>query len=222
MTAIGAAQTVPGKTLFVECSQSTLAKRVLSPVSVTESGGWKAYIEVTVQDHCLHTTRLWAARENRPWRLLLMISPTREEDGNGMQILGWAPNSRMLLAKAQYWQYGTDGGAREEILAVDARTGLVYNPDLEKLREDRKPQQCGYEVVDAGFRSDPNVVILVRLKWFTYVDEGTELTEIPAEKRCTEGDETWSFNYAAGEVKKVDNSQPLILFKKFVANPRTK
>ena len=62
----------------------------------------------------------------------------------------------------------------------------------------------------------------VRIHWFTYVDEGTELSEIPADKRCTGGDEAWSFNYASGEVKKVDNSQPLLLFKKFAANPRTK
>jgi hypothetical protein len=56
---------------------------------------------------------------------------------------------------------------------------------------------------------------------FTYVDEGTELEGIPADKRCTDGDETWSFNYAS-EVKKVDNSQPLLLSKKFVANLHTK
>ena len=91
---------------------------------------------------------------------------------------------------------------------------MVYDPDLDKLREDRAPQQCGYEVIGAGFGSDPNVVILVRLKWFTYVDEGVNLEEIPAGERCTEGDEIWSFNYATGEIKKLENPQPMLLFKK--------
>ena len=151
-----------------------------------------------------------------------MIPPTREEDGNGMQILGWAHDSRMLLVKTQYWQSGTDGGARERILAIDSGAGLVFDPDLDRLRENHKDQQCGYRITDAGFTSNPNVQILVRIHWFTYVDEGTELSEIPADKRCTEGDETWSFNYSTGKVKKVDNSQPLLLFKRFVADPKSK
>lgn len=93
---------------------------------------------------------------------------------------------------------------------------------MERVLEDRKNQQCGFHVTDAGFTPNPNVEILVRVHLFTYVEEGTELNEVPAEKRCTEGDETWSFNYATGEVKKADNTQPLLLFKKFAPNPKTK
>ena len=152
-------QPAPDKTLFVECSQPPKAQRVVSPISLAEAGGWRAYVEVDIHDGCLHTTRLWASRENQPWRLLFMIPPTREEDSNGMQILGWAHNSQMLLAKTQRWQSGTDGGAREQILAIDAGTGLVYDPDLDRLRENHKNQQCGYRITDAGFTSNPNVQI---------------------------------------------------------------
>lgn len=93
------------------------------------------------------------------------------------------------------WQENSDAAPREGVIAVDAETGRVYGPNLEGLLDSRKNRRCGYHVIDAGFTSNSNVEILVHVHLFTYVDEGTELEGISADKRCTEGDETWSFNY---------------------------
>lgn len=225
MTIPAAAQSapapVPGQnTLFVECPQRVNRKIVSSPIAISATGQWRAYAQVEVHDGCLHTTRLWVSRNNQPWCLIYMISPTREEDGNGMQILGWAASAQLLLVKTQHWQNGSDGGARESVLAINPATGYVYDPDLDAIVEDRGQQSCGYEVNRAGFASGPNLTILVGVHLFTYFEEGTDPEDMPQEKRCTEGDETWSFSYASGEIKKVEDAQPGGLFKKFVANPK--
>jgi hypothetical protein len=89
---------------------------------------------------------------------------------------------------------------------MDAKTGEVYQPDLSAVLLDRKPW-CAFHVTGGGFDSDPNVVLPVRVKLFSFheVDE----TDIPAQERCTAGEETWSFNYANGKVKRIGNSTSL-------------
>jgi hypothetical protein len=205
-------------TLFVECHENEKPKRVLSSIAFSESETWRAYVEVEVQSNqgCLHTTRLWVAGENRPYRLVYLIPPKRDFAENGMEILGWARNSRMLLVKTELWQYGADGPDLQQVLGVDAATGEAYEPDLEAMLQNHKDKQCGFRVTDAGFSSDKNVVILVRAKFFTAIDEDETESDVPAAKRCGDTEETWSFNYATGEIKQVGNAEPLNLFKKFL------
>src|SRR6266576_1408020 len=86
-------------TLFVSCEENEKPKRVLSPVALSEDKTWRAYVEVDIQSDlgCLHTTRLWVAKANGPYRLVYLIPPKRDRAENGMEILGWRRNSRMLL-----------------------------------------------------------------------------------------------------------------------------
>jgi len=65
------------------------------------------------------------------------------------------------------------------------------------------------------FSSDTNVVILVRAKFFTALEVDETESDVPAAKRCGDTEETWSFNYATGEVKQVGNAKPFHLFKNF-------
>jgi hypothetical protein len=148
--------------------------------------------------------------------LVYLIPPKRELAENGMEILGWAPNSRMLLAKTELWQYGSDAPDAQQVLAVDAATGEVYEPELEVMLQGRKDKQCAFRVTDAGFSSDKNVVILLRAKFFTALEVDETESDVSAAKRCADTQETWSFNYATGEVKQVGNAEPLHLFKKFL------
>jgi len=165
---------------------------------------------------------LWVARANRPYRLVYLIPPARDLAENGMEILGWARNSRMLLAKTERWQYGSDAPDAQQVLAVDAATGEVYEPELEAMLQDRKDKQCEFRVTDAGFSSDKNVVILVRAKFFTALEVDEAESDMPSAKRCGESEETWSFNYATGEIKQVGNAEPLHLFKKYLPYRRAK
>jgi hypothetical protein len=208
------------QTLFVDCQQEDKSKRVLSRVSLSEDGNWRAYVEVDVESElgCLHTTRLWVARPNAPFRLLYLIPPNRTAVGNGMEILGWAKHSSMLLVKTEEWQFGSDASDTQQVLAVDAGTGMVYQPELEAMLNARREKQCSFRVVDAGFGADKNVNILVRAKFSTAIDVDETEENVPPAKRCGNADETWSFNFATGEARQVANTRPLQIFKKYVPN----
>ena len=188
---------------------------MLSPVALSEDENWRAYVEVDVQKDlgCLHTTRLWVARAKAPYRLVYLIPPKRTAVENGMEILGWAKKSSMILVKTEEWQHGSDAPDRQQVLAIDAGTGMVYEPELEAMLQARKDKQCSFRVTDAGFGAGSSVNILVRAKFFTAIDVDETEENVPAAKRCGNAEQTWSFNFGTGEIRQVANTQPLQLFK---------
>lgn len=199
------------ETLFVDCEGKEKSKRVLSPVSLSEDEKWRAYVEVDVQSElgCLHTTRLWVAPPNAPFRLLYLIPPNRTAVENGMEIIGWAKHSSMLLVKTEEWQLGSDAPDRQKVLAIDAGTGMVYEPELEAMIEARKEKQCSFRVVDAGFSPDESVNILIRAEFSTALDVDETEENVPPAKRCGNSEETWRFDFATGDMRQVANTQPL-------------
>jgi hypothetical protein len=78
-----------------------------------------------------------------------MMPPKRNDSANGMEILGWATNSSMLLVRTAEWQYGSDAAPGEQVLAIDAGTGMVYQPELKAMLDERKDKQCWFRVLDA-------------------------------------------------------------------------
>jgi len=210
------------KTLFVGCQEKGKAKHVLSPVSLSEDEKWRAYVEVDVPSdpECLHTSRLWVARASGPYRLVYLMPPKRTAVGNGMEILGWAKNSAMLLMMTEEWQEGSDAPDWQRVLAIDAGTGMVYEPELDAMLDARKNKQCAFRVTNAGFSADRNVNILVRARFYTATEVDETEEDVPAEKRCGHAEETWSFNFATGEIRQATNTQPLLLFKKSLPNRR--
>jgi hypothetical protein len=91
-------------------------------------------------------------------------------------------------------------------------------PDLSVVLQDRKPR-CAFHMTGGGFNSDPNVVLLVRVKLSSFYDANEAETDIPAQDRCTAVEETWSFNYASGEVKQVNNATLLHVAVANVGSP---
>jgi len=211
-------------TLFVNCQEKGKPKHVVSPVSLSEDERWQAYVEVDVQSgpECLHTTRLWVAQVNGPHRLVYLIPPKRTAVENGMEILGWARNSSMLLVKTEEWQWGSDAPDRQQVLAIDAGTGMVYEPQLEAMLRARKDKQCLFRITDAGFSADRSVNILVRAQFSTALDVDETEEDVPLAKRCGNAEETWSFNFGNGEIRQVANTQPLQIFKKSLPSRRDK
>jgi hypothetical protein len=210
------------QTLFVGCQVEGKPQQVVSAVSLSEDEKWHAYVEVDVPRGltCLHTTRLWVARANAPYRLVYLMPPKRTAVENGMEILGWARNSRMLLVKTEEWQNGSDTPDRQQVLAIDAGTGMVYEPELDAMLEAHKDKQCAFRVTDAGFSADRNVNILVRARFHTPTEVDETEEDVPPAKRCGNDEETWSFDFANGEIKQVANTEPLLLFKKSLPNRR--
>lgn len=210
------------KTLFVDCPEKGTSKDVLSPLLLSEDEKWRAYVEVSVPSgpECLHTTRLWVARGRAPYRLIYLMPPKRTAAGNGMEILGWAKNSRMLLVMTEQWQEGSDAPDRQRVLAIDAGTGMVYEPELEAMLDARKEKRCAFRVTNAGFSADGSVNILVRAQFHTATEVDETEEDVPAEKRCAGAEETWSFSFATGEIKQMANTQPMSLFKRSLPNRR--
>jgi hypothetical protein len=194
-------------TYFVDCAPTSRGRRLVSTMS--RSGDWRAYVEVRVDANCLHTTKLWAAKAHDAYRLIHLMTPNRSSIGNGMKILGWAPGSRMVLVQTIRWQEGSDAGPSEGVLAIDAKNGLTYEPDLSAVKQDR-PERCGFNVTGARFAPGPNVVILVNVKLFTAMDADETESDIPIPERCTATEQTWSFNYATGEVRRLADGSEFV------------
>ncbi|MGH9500093.1 MAG: hypothetical protein ACRD3L_13210 [Terriglobales bacterium] len=162
LPAPAAAQQVPAKQdvsssprdlLFVDCHGNDKSKSVLSSIALSEDKEWRAYVEVNVQKQgCLHTTQLWVARVSRRYRLFYLAPPKRDLVGNGMEILGWARNSRMLLAVSDLWQDSSDARDEQQVLAFDAATGELYEPDLNAMLKGREDKQCAFSRHGCGIQ----------------------------------------------------------------------
>jgi hypothetical protein len=126
------------ETYLVPCDSENKTNHVTGAVSVY--GEWRAYVEVSVQAGCLYTTRLWVATQKGEYRLMYLMPPERDNTMNGMKILGWAPGSRMILVQTARTANGTDTGPKENLVAMDVKTGEVFQPDLSVVLQNRKPR----------------------------------------------------------------------------------
>ena len=130
------------------------------------------------------------------------MPPERDNTMDGMKILGWAPGSRMILVQTLRTTNVTDAGPTESLMAMDVKIGEIFQPDLSVVLQNRKPR-CSFEITGGGFEPDPNVILLARVRLFSNFEPDETESDVPAQDRCVAGDETWSFNYANGEVKRV-------------------
>jgi hypothetical protein len=120
----------------------------------------------------------------------------------------------MLLVITEAWQLGSDAPDVQQVLGIDAKTGLVYEPDLAAMLEDGgQSENCELRVIDAGFGSGENVELLVKAKLSTRMDVDEVEAELPATRLCTRKEETWRFDYATGAITRAANSERLHLFR---------
>ena len=203
-----------GDTLFPDCTK-TPKKHVVSPLSFSENGLWRGYVDVDQENpECLLRSSLWIARADEPYQLVYFMAPARDAGGNGMQILGWMPGHSVVLVRTERWQWGSDAGDTQQILAIEASTGLVYEPRLEDILDAHAGRQCGFSVENAGFANRTTIEVLVRVKLATTYEEDETEADVAPEKRCGNLEETWDFDYSSAyEVKRASNEQPLLLFQ---------
>ncbi len=203
-----------GDTLFADCAK-TPANHVVSPLSVSEDGLWRAYVDVYQgRPECLLKSSLWIVRADGPRQLAYFIAPSRDAGGNGMQILGWMPGHAVVLVKTERWQWGSDAEDIQQVLAIEASTGRVYEPRLDDILEAHSGKNCRLRVERAGFANRTSLQIIVRVKLATAHDVDETDEDVPPEKRCGDLEETWNFDYSSAyEAKQVSNQQPLLLFQ---------
>ncbi len=203
-----------GDTLFADCAK-VRAHHVMSPLSFSEDGLWRAYVDVDQGNpECLLKSSLWIARGDGAYQLAYFIAPERSTGGDGMQILGWMPGSSVVLVKVEQWQSGSDASDIQRLLAIDASKGLVYEPKLSNILEAHSGKQCGLRLEDAGFANGTSLEILVRVKLATAYEVDEPPDDVPPAKRCGDLEETWNFNYSSAyEVTRVANGQHLLVFR---------
>jgi hypothetical protein len=212
-----------GDTLFADCKKAQ-AHHIVSPLSFSENGSWRAYVDVDQgSPECLLRSSLWIARGDGAYQLAYFIAPEREAGGDGIQILGWMPGSSIVLVRVEQWQWGSDAGDIQRLLAIDASKGLVYEPKLSDILEAHSGKQCWVRMEDAGFANLKSFEILVRVKLVTAYDADESIDDVPAAKRCSNLEETWNFDYgSAYSVKQISNRQLLLLFRSpgsFIESP---
>jgi hypothetical protein len=203
-----------GDTLFADCAK-TRAHHVVSALSSSQDNLWRAWVDVDQGNpECLLRSSLWIGPADGAYRVAYLIPPAREAGGNGMQILGWMPGAAVVLVKTERWQWGSDAGDIQQVLAIEAPTGRVYEPRLDDILEAHRGKQCWFHVEDAGFANPVRPEILVRVKLRTAYDADETEKDVPAQKRCGNLEETWKFDCgSACELKQVSNQQPLLLFR---------
>lgn len=203
-----------GDTLFADCAK-VRAHHVVSPLSFSENGLWRAYVDVDQGNpECLLKSSLWIAQGDGAYQLAYFIAPERGAGGDGMQILGWMPGSSVVLVKVEQWQWGSDASDIQRLLAIDASKGLVYEPKLSDILEAHAGKQCGLRLEDAGFAMGTSLEILVRVKLATAYEVDGSPDDVPPAKRCGDLEETWNFNYSSAyEVTRVANGQHLLVFR---------
>jgi hypothetical protein len=124
----------------------------------------------------------------------------------------------MFLVRTKEWQVGSDAPDKQRVLAIDATTGMIYEPELEAIVHGPTQKECSFQVTDAGFAPDRNVVILVRVQLSSALDVDEREEDVPRARRCANTRQTWSFNYGTGEVKQVANSERIRLANKLLPN----
>ena len=208
------ADSAVGDTLFEDCAKLR-SHHLVSPLSFSQDGLWRAWVNVDQgSPECLLKTSLWIAHRDGPYELAYFMAPARDAGGNGMQILGWMPGASVVLVKTERWQWGSDAADVQQVLAIEASTGRVYEPRLDDILAAHVGKQCSFHVQNAGFADTAHIEIRVRLKLRTQYDVDETENDVSPEKRCGDIEETWSFDYGSGfEVKRVSNQQPLLLFK---------
>jgi len=208
------ADSAVGDTLFADCTKLR-TRHAVSPLSLSQNGLWRAYVDVDQgSPECLLKSSLWIARADGPYQLAYFMAPARDAEGNGMQILGWMPGPSVVLVKTERWQWGSDAGDIQQVLAIEASTGRVYEPRLDDILAAHRGKQCWFRVKDAGFSSSTSLEILLRVQLATAHDVDETEDDVPPEKRCGNLEETWNFDYSSAyEVKQVSNQQPLMLFR---------
>lgn len=193
----GAAQIVEADTLLVACSDATSAPRVVrSPV--LSSPAYASYVEVRAawrtSDNgrsCGVTASLFVKPAGEgSFSLSYRKSPTEEELGQGLRMIDWSPDGRMLALEGSWWQPNSDVAGRS-VLLYDANRKTIREIDLEKPLSSALGRSCSVRLgAVRGFTQGGQVVVDVD----DYVDSYAKSTS----SKCFSQTSRWAVS-ANGE-----------------------
>ena len=161
---------------------------------ISSADGDRAYAEVRAialrpkfeetysGDLCENSVKLFLARGRVPSFQLLLDSdsPTNDClkidgrnycDVNGIQLVDWSRDGRLLLANLVIWRYETDGGIRRLPVIYDIRENKFTQPDIYHFfdqsyktdayeeKKDPTSTHCDYELLTEGFSPEGDLVL---------------------------------------------------------------
>ena len=186
--------------VWVNCDPPSGKNAVVVGPTVNAKNGSRAWVQVVsavapLEGMCLNTTTLWVSRGHlHPYQPIFTQSPVYPNlEGNGMQIVDWSPNGRLLLT--EMWQWNTepnDAPIPRTILVFEPQKAAKYQIDIYRLVDDQKTRDCEVQFDLFGFTSDGWVALRARISTFYDVDENE--TTKPKNLKCRESTQWLAIN----------------------------
>ena len=186
--------------LWVNCDPPSGKNAVVVGPTVTAKNGSRAWVQVVsvvapLEGMCLNTTTLWVSRGHlQPYLPIFTQSPVYPNlEGNGMQIVDWSPDGRLLLT--EMWQWNTepnDAPIPRSILVFESQKPAKHRIDIYRLVDDQKGRDCEVQFDLLGFSPDDWVALKARISTFYDVDENE--TTKPKNLKCRESTQWLAIN----------------------------
>jgi hypothetical protein len=186
--------------LWVNCDPPSGKNAVVVGPTVTAKNGSRAWVQVVsvvapLKGMCLNTTTLWVSRGHLgPYLPIFTQSPVYPNlEGNGMQIVDWSPDGRLLLT--EMWQWNTepnDAPIPRSILVFEPQRTAKHEIDIYRLLDDQKGRDCELQFDLFGFTPDDWVALKARISTFYDVDENE--TTKPNDQKCRESTQYLAIN----------------------------
>ncbi len=182
-------------TLWVPCEALQRARGVIvGPVLVAKKSGRAAKVRVEstpgVAD-CSNLTTLLIANEVGDKFSRIHPQLSQPSNGNGMHLVDWSPDGRLLLAEFWQWEQApNDVGVDKRILLFAANRWPQSEIATGQFMADQEGRNCQIEFELFGFTPDGKVAM--RTDITTYYDVDEKPDDVPPAKRCVEKHETWA------------------------------
>lgn len=186
--------------LWVNCDSSSGKNAVVVGPAVTAKNGSRAWVQVVsvvapLKGMCLNTTTLWVSRGHwHPYLPIFTQAPVYPNlEGNGMHIVDWSPDGRLLLT--EMWQWNTeanDAPIPRSILVFEPQKTARHQIDVHRLVDDQKERDCEVQFDLLGFSPDDWVALKARISTFYEADE-SETTK-PKQRKCRESTQWLAIN----------------------------
>jgi len=165
-------QTTAFLTCWDENSKNYGSRSARGPVLISPNGLHEAYAKAEAfaqrsadsggQETCKNKSTLFVGRGGKAQfdSVYVYQGATGEAQGNGIQLIDWSADSRILVADLLTWYYFSEGW-EHNILTYSTRTGSVEKKSLNELFSAALHKDCHVEAQLKGFLRDGRVALRV-------------------------------------------------------------
>ena len=154
------------------------SRQAISSTLQSRDGRFSAYIKVEAIAHpakdrksppCENHTSLFLVRDSKDPELIFPANGVRvtafgdsRDWLEGMRLVDWSADDRLLLVDAISWTYESDSGSQYNPLIYDVSSGLFQQPPIQSALKKYFKNECDFEIRSEGF--SPGNGLVIRLK----------------------------------------------------------